>query len=217
MAQNNYSNNYGSILSSIGQAMGGLTMIDDGIDIIKQGASYQAGVYRQSGQIAQEGAAFQAQVDRQAGQAALIAANYNIALDQVDTGRQNEALGRQLADVTSSNYATTAAHGISISSKSTMMVQNDIITTTARQVIRNNNDAHQRQSLIDYQGKLTQVQYENQARADEYSGAVANLNYENQARAAEYQGEVDAYKQEAQRAQTIGSTVGNIFGMMGGG
>ena len=106
------------LMSGIGQALQGMTLLNDGIDITKAATKFNAGVYRQAGDTSMAGAKFQADVHRQAGQAALHAANYNIALDQLQTSRQQDALGRQLTDIISSNTAKTAANGIMINSKS---------------------------------------------------------------------------------------------------
>lgn len=204
------------IFSGALQAFQGLTMMNDSIDMIKQGADFQAGVYRASGQAALQGAQFQAAVFRQSGQAALMTANYNIAIDQFQTNRQDDALGVQMHNVLSSNYASAGSSGISIGSKSTMLVQSSIVGNAEKQSVQMFNDAQQRQGLIQYQGALANMQFENQARAAEYSGAVAVQEAENNARAAHYQGQVDAYKAEVQRADSIGSSFTNLFQSFGG-
>lgn len=206
----------GNLLSGVAKAFNGFTLLNEGMDIAKAGADFTAGVYRSAGQTSIQGAAFTAQVNRQAGQAAIAAANYNIALDQLQTSRQQDALSRQLNFSLSSNYAKIGSSGIGFGSKSSMMVQNDVVSTAERQFTQNKNDAAQRQSVLDYEGKLTQTQYENAARAAEYSGQVAAQQAENNARAAEYQGEIDTYKAGAQQAQMIGGAVSNIFSAIGG-
>lgn len=207
-----------NLFGGIAKAVSGFQSLNAGADMAMDGANFQAGIYRESGKAALQGAQFQADVYRQSGHAATIAANYNIALDERATARQQGALARQIGGAISKNYGTAAATGIGIGSKSTMMVQNEVISTGERQSVQMRNDALQRQSLIDYQGKLTVMQYENQARASEYSGAVAVQEAENKARSAIYQGQVDAYKMKQQASDQLGGSVMNMFGsMMGGG
>lgn len=198
------------------KAFQGFTMMNSGIDLIQDGAAYQAGVYRSSGKAAKQGADFQASVYRQSANAAIVSANYNVALDQLQTDRQQDALGRQLKDVLSSNNAKIASSGIGFGSKSGMMVNSDVMSTVERQFVANKNDSLQRQSLIRYQGALTQAQYLNQAIAAQYSGDIAVQNAENQARSAEYGGDVAAYKAGQQQADQIGGAIQNVFKTFGG-
>lgn len=206
----------GSAMQGIFGTLQGLTMLGDGLDMIKDGANFQAGIYRESGKAAVEGSKFQASAYRNAGAASLVVANYNIAVDEIQTQRQQDALGRQLSDVMSSNSAITAANGISINSRSTMAVQNNIMTTAERTFVQTRNDATQRQSLITYQGKLSEMSYENQARAAEYSGLVQQQEAENRARSAEYQGKIDAYKQKNAAIDQIGGSISGMFQAFGG-
>lgn len=208
--------NASSLMTSALQAFQGFTMMNSGISMIQDGAAYQAGVYRSSGQAAKQGADFQAGVDRQAGAAAIVSANYNIALDQIQTNRQQDVLGRQLKDLVSSNTAITGSSGLGFGSKSAIMVNNTVLDTVGRQFVNNSNDALQRQSLQKYQGQLVNYQYQNEAIAAEYSGDLAIESSENQARGAEYSGDVASYKLEQQSADQIGGAVGNIFKSFGG-
>lgn len=172
----------------------GEQLLSGGMKTIDQGTALSAGAYREAGKSAISGSEFEAKVYRQAGIQATLAANYNIGVDQVKTARMQDALGRELTKTISTNTAQAAANGLSLGSRSTMAVQSGILDAAQRQTLQIANDAKQRQEMIDYQGKLTQVNYENQALAAEYSGKVAAQQYENQARMAEYQGEVDKYK-----------------------
>jgi len=197
-------------------AFQGLTMMNSGLDLIKQGSTFQAGIYREAGKAAVQGSQFQASVFRTAAISSTVLTNYNIALDENTTRRNEDALGRQLSDITSTNYATMGASGISINSRSSMAVQNTVMTMAERQFVQIRNDTKQRQSLMQYQGELVAMQYENEARAAEYSGLVQQQASENQALSAEYQGKVDTYKTKLAQADAIGGAVGNIFKSFGG-
>ena len=205
-----------SLINGSFKALQGFSMASDGLSLISDGASYTAGVYRSAGKASKQGSDFKASVYRQSGSAAIVAANYNIALDELQTNRQQDALGRQLKDVLSSNNAVFSSTGLGIGSKSAMLVNNTVLSTVERQAVQTKNDAMQRQSLIRYQGQLTQTQYENMARAEEYSGQVAVQSAENQARSAEYSGKVESYKVKTQQADQIGGAVGDIFKSFGG-
>jgi hypothetical protein len=205
-----------SLMGNIAQAFQGFTMMNDGAKMAMDGAKFQASVYRQSGVASKQGADFQAKVYRQAGAAAKVAANFNIALEEFQLARQQGAIGRQLDDVISENYARTASNGISMSSRSVMSVQNEVFSNAERNYTQIKNDTVQRQTLIDFQGKLAEMNYENEARAAEYSGLVAQQSAENQARAAEYQGKVDAYKARSQAAQSIGNSFSSMMQTLGG-
>lgn len=206
----------GSMFGPMAQMFQSMSMLNDGVKMAIDGSKFQAGVYRSSGKAALQGSKFEASVLRDAGNNAVQISKYNIALDQEQTARQNDALSRQVGDVLSANYAVAGATGASIYSKSTMMVQQEVAGNAERAYRQNINDAKQRQAVIQYQGALTQTQYENQARGAEYQGAIAVQQAENNARAAEYQGQVDAYKQKSVAAQTIGGSIGKMFSSFGG-
>lgn len=226
----------GLMAAFMGNSGGGMInmgekLLSGGIKTIEQGTNLTAGVYREAGKSAIYGSEFEAKVYRQAGETAVLAANYNVALDQFKTDRGKAALGRELSHTLSSNTAQAAANGLSLSSRSTLAVQNGVISAAERQVLQIDNDAKQRQSMISYQGQLTKVNYENEALAAEYSGKVAQQSYENQAKIAEYQGQVDIYKMRVdawkeevtnqrreyeldQQAQS--QMMGSVFGLIGG-
>lgn len=202
----------GKMISGLLQAFQGISMLQNSASIAKDAANFQAGAYRASGLASKQGADFQAKVYRQAGEAAKASANYNIALEQLQLGRTQEATGQELLSTLSSNWAKAGSSGVSVYSRSTIAVQNSVISAAERNWVRNKNDTLQRQQLIRYQGNLVATQYENEARAAEYSGLVMQQEAENRARAAEYQGEVESYKAKSAMAQQIGGAIGSIFG-----
>lgn len=204
------------IFGSMYKAFSAYSTLNEGAKLAEAGGKYKAGVYRAAGEQAILGGQYEAKVYRQSGLAAEIATNFNIALDQQKTNRQQDALTRQFGDTISSNYATAGAQGISLSSGSFQAVQADVTSTAERTFTYNRNDAINRQSLMRFQGALTKMEYENKARAAVYSSQVAKQNYENQARAAIYEGKVEAYKAKRQAADTIGDSVFNIFGKLAG-
>lgn len=184
--------------TALGLALGGGNkrdpMVESAIEDIEQATSYKAGIYRQAGTIARQGAKFQADVYRQAGTIAELTANSNIAQEQENQRRSEDVTSRTLIDMTSKNYAASAANGTSVASKSTMVVQNEVLNTVTREVAQQRNDSLQRQQSIAYEAALTKMQYENAARAAIYSGEVQATQYENMARATEYEGALEVFK-----------------------
>jgi hypothetical protein len=202
------------LMSGIMKAISGYSLLNEGANMAEEGAKYTAGVYRQAGEVSWMGAKFQAKVYRNAGLAAKAEANYQIAIDQQQTARQKASIAQQISDMLSSNSAIIGS-SIGFGSKSAMMIQNEVYSAGERNVARATIDSLQRQEYIKYQGALTAMSYENQARAAEISGAAAKLEAENNARNAEYQGEVSAYQMRSQAADQISGSFMNIFSQLG--
>lgn len=215
----------GAIGGAAGTAIGNMTIgkrdprIDEAIFDIKSATKYKAGLYRSAASIAMSGAKFQADVYRQAGDLAEITAAGNVAQEQANTRRSEDAIGRQLVDLSAKNYTAASANGISINSKSVMVVQNEALNSVTRTVMQDRNDSLQRQSAITYQAALTKMEYENQARSAIYSGQVQAMQYENIARATEYEGALEVYKIEINNPQPQKSSIleGAAMGGLRGG
>lgn len=193
----------GAAGQAAGNALGNLVAgnaqnkaLEEAIFDIKSGAAYKANLYRQAGSIAMAGAKFSADVYRQSAKISDLVAGSNIAKEQSDLNRAEDALGRQLNDLMSKNYASAAANGTSIASKSIIAVQNEVLNTATTNAIQSRNDSLQRQNAIKFDAALTKMQYENQARASIYSGQIAAMQYENKARATEYDAATEVYKIE---------------------
>jgi hypothetical protein len=183
-----------------GQALGNLAgggsaqqkAFQEAMDTIKAGTKLKVGIYKQAGQQATQGAAFEARIDRTAGDIAVLTSNWNIASEQAATEKASDALGQELRTSISSNIATAGSMG-NLGSKSTMAVNNDLIAAAERNDRQTRNDSTMKQSMIRYEGLLTQMQYENQARGAEYQGALTAQSYKNQELAAQYEGDNEIY------------------------
>lgn len=182
--------------------------IEESLFNIKQATKYKSGLYRNAASIAKSGAKFQADVYRQAGQIAEITAAGNVAQEQANVRRSEDAIGRQLIDLSAKNYGSAAANGVSLASKSVMIVQNEAMNAVTRTVVQERNDSLQRQSAIRYQAALTKMQYENEARGAIYSGDIQAMEYENKARAIDYEGAVEIYKIKTGTANQGGGSIG---------
>ncbi len=170
-------------------------------DIAIQGAAYQKQVLQQAQEVAKEGGNYSAEVYSNAGAAATAVANYNRALDVVDTNKQLDAMGRQIRDLYSTNTASMGTSGISLGSKSYLQVMADSMSTYERNLVGIRNTALQRQQGIIYQGNLTAVEYNNNANAAKYSASLAQYNYNNEIDAADYQARIAQYSYNNQAAQ----------------
>jgi hypothetical protein len=184
--------------TALGNALGGndedRKLLDEAIFDLKSATNFKVGLYKQAAQVARQGAKFQSNVFKQAGDIAVLISNFNVAQEQTNLRRTEDALGRQISDVVSTNWATASGNGLSLNSKSTMVVQNEALNVASRQITQIQNDSRQKQASIQFQGLLTKMQYENQATAAEYSGELQALGFENQAIATKYEGDLEIYK-----------------------
>ncbi len=206
-----FDSNLISLLPQFIKGFQGLTLINEGAQIQVDGANLQADADRGAGQQALQGGQYSAGVYRQAGNAAIAEANYNVALNQINTARQNNALAKQTIQVNSTNRVTQAKSGFSFGSKSYLAVQANVLDNVTQQVVQLRNSAKQREQQITYEGLLTNQAYENKARSAEYQGQAAQVAAENRARASEYSGEVASYQAGTKNAQNIGGMVTNLF------
>lgn len=188
-------------------------------DIAIQGAAYQKDVLNRSKEVAQSGADYTAQVYSNAGSAAIAIANYNKALDEVDTNKSLDAMGKQIRNLYSTNRALMGTSGTGFGSKSYLAVTSEAMSTFEKSLVQIRNSAMQRQQQTMYEGNLTATEYMNNANAAKYSATIAKYNYDtqiagadyqariaqysynNNAVAAEYSGQVEAYNYEAQARQ----------------
>lgn len=162
-------------------------------DIALQGAAYQKQVIEQAKTVSTEGSKYTAQVYSNAGSAAIAVSNYNKALDEVDTNRQLDVMGRQIRNLYSSNTAMQAKSGLGMASKSYLAVTAAAMGNFERQLVGIRSSALQKQQGIMYEGNLKASEYMNHANAAMYEGRIANYNYDNQIAGADYQARIAEY------------------------
>lgn len=222
-----------TLLPSFIQGIQGMSMLNDGAEIAVGGAKMEAGAFRTAGTISAQGydfaglaaingSKYSAAVARNAGKAAIAAAEYNKGLNRINEQRADDALGKQIAPLFATNRVTQANSGFSFGSGSYLAVTSQAMSNLERVIVQNRNTALQQRAQIGYEGQLTNMGYENQARATEYSGTVAKVNYnyqaaaakvtaENQARNAEYQGEIAEYQAKAANTKNVIGMVSSAF------
>ncbi len=187
-------------------AMSSINIINEGAAMSVAGSKRSANAARAAGQLAAEsfnaagsiavqgfnyaaqaargGANLNAAVYRNSGKAALTVADYNESLNRQEESRASDALARQIAPLMSTNRATAAQNGFSFGSGSYLAVTSQVMSNLESQIRQDRNTAKQQRDQIHYEGLLTNMQYENQARAAEYAGETAATSYEYQAKAA---------------------------------
>lgn len=180
----------GDFFSGISKGFEGLGTIFSGMSATSAAADYSSALLNQSGQEALQAGQYTAGVYRQAEQITRNTTEYNIAAERYNYARQNDATSRQLKDMFSSNRAMMGASGIGLGSGSYLSVQSAVLDRMTSQAIQMHNATIQRQKMIDYNGMLTEYDYENKAVQAEYSAKVQDVNYRNQAQAEQYKAEV---------------------------
>ncbi len=199
---------------NIGKQINSIVGVNSAADMAEDGGTLSAGAFRAAGVAAVQGGQYSGAVYRQAGLAATIAANYNIALNNIEQGRKESAISLQLSDLSSTNRSIQGASGFSMGSGSYLAIQRDGLARVENSVRQMRVTMDQQRKQINYQGQLTNMNYENQARNAEYQGVVAQVNYENQARQATYQGQVAAYNMRMGNSKNIGEAIGNITSLI---
>jgi hypothetical protein len=150
-----------------------------------------------------QGAQLQADVYRQAGQVAQLSSNYDAAVNNLKSSYTEDNIGRQMTDMLSKNDALAASNGLSLSSKSAFLINNDILASSEKQMAINRASTAQQNSMTLFEGNLQSMADENQARAAIYSGELQQTEYENQAKATQYQGDVDVYELMMENPETF--------------
>lgn len=167
--------------------------------LAQQGASAQADMIRVGGDIAAQGALFTASGYRQSSVAVGQASAFNLEVDKINLKRRLDASSRQAQRLISRQSGQQAASGLSLGSKSFLMLKNETLDVMSRGFLHMKVDAENQKNAKIFETKIRQMNLENQARASEYQAAAEQVLAANRAAQAEYQGEVAAF-QSQQRA-----------------
>lgn len=162
-------------------------------DVAEQGAQYQKSVLQQAKTQALQGSQYQASIYTSSGAAAIAQSNYNQALDQVNTNRQLDVMGRQVNNLMSTNTASMGSSNLSTGSKSYLQVMSAAMSTFESNVVTIRGNSLNRQAAIRYQGAEAGEQATDNANASIYSGKIAAYNLDNQMVSAQYQADISKY------------------------
>lgn len=122
----------------------------------------------QANRLITQGADIQANAFRTQGAASLAAANYNAGLVSLQTNRRLGAVSRNLQRTIGAQRSQAIASGFASTSKSTLVLMDETLSTFEREVVNLRTDAAQQQAAIQFEGRARQVSAENRARATEF-------------------------------------------------
>lgn len=165
---------------------------------------------RASGQIAAQGALLSASGYRESAKALEPALMFNLEIDSMNHQRQLDAMGRQASRILSKQTAQVAQAGISVGSKSALMMRNEVVNNLSTQVLYSSIDTENKRRAEIF-GKNMQV----------YTLEGQAINAENQANIATWQAEVSAVNARNQQAissyqsnQKVMSGIPSILGQL---
>lgn len=190
-------------LQNIFGMIGGITQSLRAADITAQGASIQAQQSLIGGEIAAQGSLFQAAGFRQSAVSLGQANTFNLAIDKINLQRQLQATSRQFQRTVGTQMTQQAGTGLSLTSKSYLMVRNESADLFSRAMLNMKVDAENTKRSKIFETQVRQMNLENQARGAEYQAAAERVLASNRAAMAEWQGE------QAQN-QAFSSAIGKL-------
>jgi hypothetical protein len=134
------------------------------------------------GSIAAQGYNLTASGYRVSAQSVAAATQFNLELQKINSVRQLDSLGIQYQRTIGANMAATAASGISLSSKSALLVQNETANTFEKALLNMKLDAENTRRGMIFESQVTQTNLENQARSAEYQARASQALAASQAR-----------------------------------
>ena len=179
-------------MASLQQFIGLGNMLAGGI-MSYQGAQAQASNIINAGEIQAQGSLFTAAGYRVSAQSVADVTQFNLQIQKSNALRQISSISRQAQLVLGNNLATTASRGISVGSKSALLVRQETASTFERQILNLKiNSENQRRATI-FESQIRQNNLENQARASEFQAAASRVLASNRASAVEAQGRADLF------------------------
>ncbi len=171
-----------SAVQSLGNAFGLAPNVSNAIAGVGGilGGIQSSNLLSQAGQTAYQGGQYSALSYRDAGDAALEYAKYNAQITSMNLAQQLSELSSQQAQVASLQKVQMAASGVALSSQSYLSVASATIDSFARkkQSLQLATDISNQSTL--FQGQISKVQAENQARQAAYQGELQRAQYNQQ-------------------------------------
>lgn len=196
--------------SNIAQGLGGFLNVIQGISTLQSGASLQASSIIQGAEVSAAGAQLTAAGFRQQAVTVQEATDFNLKIQALNTSRQVQDLTRQFQKTVGAQITQQAGSGISLTSKSFLMLQNEASDFFTRQLRNLKVDAENARRAETFRAESQRVQLENQARAAEYQAAAERVLAANRAAAVKFQA-------EAQSNQQFGKAIGSLASTLLGG
>lgn len=174
--------------------------------IIRQGAAQQASSIVQGGEIAAQGALISAQGFRQAIQGLSDTLDFNLKIEKINTKRKLSTISTNFQRTIGRQLTQTAKSGISLTSKSSLMLQTEAANIFTNQILNTKIDSENARRSQVFQTQLRQTQLENQARAAEFRAQAERVLASNRAAQVSFQGSA-----AASRNNPISSLLGTLF------
>ena len=165
-------------------------------NIKKSAAQTQINSLNMAGDLEYSGGMLSAEGYRNSKRSVSNATSYNIAQDNINVQREMQSLGRQFQRTIGEQVVATAAQGISLTSKSALMLRNETVNVYDKALLQVKLNAENNIRNQLYESRVKQSELEQQAVASEYQAKLARVVAANRA------AEVEAM-QKAQKKQAI--------------
>jgi hypothetical protein len=193
------------------QGLAGVMGMIQGGNIAAAGAEAQAQTIIQGGEIAARGATLTASGFRQSAEAIQRANIFNTNINKINEKRRLAAMSRQFQRTTGSQLAAQSRSGLSLTSKSFLMVQAETANTFEKAMLDFKIDAENARRAQGFQAAVQRVNLENQARAAEFRAAAERAMAATRAAEARYQGEVAQFKSMQQVSEAVPTLLSQVF------
>lgn len=197
------------------QGIFGLSQIQRSADIAQQGAAQQAAAIIQGGEISAQGALLSAEGFRVSAQSVEQATQFNLGIHRVNSQRKLAATARQFQRITGRQFIAQATSGLSLGSKSFLMVQAESRDMFERQLHNISVDALNQRNAIQFQSEVKQVNLENQAKAATFRAASERALASTRAAEARFQGEIAQTRANMQIGKALPSLLSQVVNLNG--
>lgn len=183
----------------------GLANILAGGMIAQSGAQAQASNIITAGEIQAQGSLMTAAGFRVSKQSVQDVANFNIQVQKINELRQLSSMSRQFQRTLGANMSAVSGSGISVSSKSALMVRNEVAGTFEKAMLNFKLDAENRRRATIFESNIRQTNLENQARASEYQAAASRVLAANRASETSAAGTASMFQSFTKAAGSLSS------------
>lgn len=195
------------------QGIFGLSQIMRASSIAQEGAAQQAAAIIQGGEVAAQGAQLTADGFRVSKESVRQAAEFNQGIHKINTQRRMSAVSRQFQRTTGQQFAAQATSGLSLGSKSFLLIQAETRDSFERSLKNISIDAINQANAARFQSEVKQVQLENQARASEFRAASERALARTRAAEAESRGNISSARGGQQIAKALPSLLSQVMNL----
>lgn len=196
----------------LGTAVGMFQQLQAG-NIAQAGANAQAQTIRVGGDIAATGATLTAAGFRSSAESVKQSMVFNLEIDRINLQRKLKAASRQFQRTLGQQLTQQAASGISLTSKSALMIRNETQDVFGRAILNMKVDAENTIKAKQFESEVKQVQLENQARASDFRAEAERVLAGNKAQEVEFAGQIAKFKS----TQKLIGGASTLLGQLGGG